>query len=211
MKKYLKWFLWVSLFIGIFSALGSIMAIEEPLETRLIDDMLISEANAVKLKNILSEVGITDYHTIIHDELLDNAHGLNEKGYRINTNEVKNVILYATEDFSFVKVKYANEVLFNDGKSSGKLASMILTDDQKADLKINTIEAVKQVLTFPDTAKFPLIDGWKYGIIEGESVVQGFVESENAFGQTLKVEFQAKYKANALTSLIVGDTEYIKK
>ena len=211
MKKYLKWFIGISCLYILFSSMAKIVEIPDPLEQRLQNDLLISQETALNLKNIFLEIGIDDYDTIINDPLLDNAHGLEENGYRLNTGKINNVIIYLHEELPFFKVKYANQVLYTDGKANGKLTDYMLTEERKTELQFATRNAVTQALMFPETAKFPLIDGWKYAIINEEEIVQGYVESENALKQTLKTEFQAKYKAGAMISLIVGDQEYIKK
>lgn len=211
MKKLYKYTLWLIFISIVFGGMATTLGIDETTEQRLQNDLLVSENFSVILSAAFEDVGISNYERIVHDPMLDNAHGFDEKGFRIKTPNVENVILYLKEDGNFIKIKYANTPLFADGKVLDKIDGMILTDDQKADLKINTMEVVKQVLAFPNTASFPLIDGWKYGIIDGESVVQGYVESENAYKQTIRTEFQAKYKSGALISLIVGDKEYVKK
>lgn len=206
--KFILWFLFISFVVG---GMASTLGIEETLEQRLQADLQVSESFSVILAAAFEDVGIENYERIIHDPLLDNAHELSEEGFRIKTPSADNVILYLKEEGNFIKIKYANAPLFADGKVLDKIENNVLSDDQKADLQMQTREIVKQLLAFPDTASFPLIDGWKYAIIDGESIVQGYVDSENAYKQSIRVEFQAKYKAGALTSLILDNKEYVKK
>lgn len=212
-NKYFKKFLIMMgvVFVTAFMIVGLaiVMIQPQPLENQLAKDLGLDITQATHVKNIMKEVGIEEYTSIIHDEGLDNAHKLGEKGYRMSAMGEKNIILYVTPDAKFVKVKFADKVLFASGSTSTSILGMVFTDKEKADYKTMTELTVKGILRSPSTADFPLLDGWKFGKIDGEVVVQGYVDAENALGAVVRSDFQAKYKAGAVISLIFDGKEYV--
>lgn len=69
--------------------------------------------------------------------------------------------------------------------------------------------AVKKLLNYPNTAKFPSISGWTFNIEDGIVVVQSTFTAKNAFNMESKSEFQVKFDPDAIISLIIDGQEYM--
>lgn len=70
--------------------------------------------------------------------------------------------------------------------------------------------AIKELLNYPDTAKFPAISGWAFEIEDGTIIVQSTVTAKNALNMESTSAFQAKFVSGSMTSLIMDGTEYVK-
>lgn len=164
---------------------------------------------ATQIDQILNQCGI-ELKDIEHDELLDNATGTNEKGYRISTNDIKNIILYLREDYSIYSIKYADNFLYDDNTVISQITDYYLTNEEKSKLEIQAESTIKSILKSPSTAKFPNILEWKFYKDKEKIVIQSYVDSENSFGATVRNEFQLTLtpdKSNII-SLIVDGEEY---
>lgn len=171
-----------------------------------------NEDKAVKVDSILKQCGI-EIKSINHDEGLDNATGVNEKGYRVSTGDGNNVILYLTEDDNVLSVKYANNLLYKDNKVVKKLSDYTLTLNEASDLQYKSQEMVKQILKAPSTAKFPNINNWAFSKNPKKIIIQSYVDSENSFGAMIRSEFQITLTSDGKTvsSFIFEGQEQIKQ
>lgn len=167
---------------------------------------------ANQIDEILKECGV-NIQDIIHEELLDNATGANEKGYRITSDGIKNIILYLREDNTVYSIKYANNFLYNNNTVMSNLSDYYLTDKEKSKLEINSEEMVRSMLKSPSTAKFPNILEWKFYRYKDKIVVQSYVDSQNSFGAMIRSEFQITLEPDktTVTSFIFDGQEYINK
>ena len=80
-----------------------------------------SPENGEQILSVFKEIGIDENVNIKHDELLDNAHFDGEKGYRLSTSEVSNIILYTKSDGSIHSIIYADKAIYADNKVVAKL------------------------------------------------------------------------------------------
>ena len=158
----------------------------------------------------LSSVGISEDVTIKHDDGLDNAHFKGEKGYRIDTQDASNVILYMNVNSTVNMIRYGDNTLFENGKTLNKLNDYIVTKDEMTDLQIRSQNALEPILKAPSTAKFPNILEWKFGKENGITIVQSYVDAQNGFGANIRSEFQLKIKNDKVISLILDGKEYIQ-
>ena len=83
-----------------------------------------------------------------------------------------------------------------------------MTSDERINAIATTRTIIENNLVAPRTAKFGPINAGK---IEGETIVQGYVDSQNSFGANVRSNFQAKYnKDGELKSLIIDGKEMLK-
>lgn len=172
----------------------------------------ISEEQEAAIVEILNNCGI-EIKTIVHDELLDDVNKDNETGYRVSTGDVNNIILYLNPDKTVNIIRYADNDLFEDGKTISSINDYIVTWDEASDLQISCQNAIKSILKSPSTAKFPNLTEWGFSKQDGEIIVQGYVDSQNSFGAELRSEFQFILSVDNKTvkSLIFDDEEMISK
>lgn len=208
MKKY---FLGVLLSYVLILAACSSGDSSKSVDGKLVKDLDITEEQATQFKDQLSQVGIENYISMEHDELLDNAHFEGEKGYRMKTKDASNIIIYTRADSTLFKVRYADVDLYADGEVKSSIKDLIITNDERTSLQISSQEAIKTLLKSPSTAKFPNITHWKFGKENGVTIVQSYVDAQNSFGAETRSEFQFKIKDSKVISLIMDGKEYMQQ
>lgn len=210
----------VFLIIGIFAVILCIATVFAVLnadelgatpEGKIANDLGISTEEAKKVLEVFKQVGIEDYSSLKHDELLDEAHKKGEKGYRLSTRDVNNVIIYLNSDNTLNQIRYADNNLYSKGKVKGKITDYTVTLNEASNIQYQVEEAIKTVLKSPSTAKFPSIKEWNFGKQNGVIIVQSYVDAQNSFGAMMRSEFQVKIKNNNIISLILDGKEYIKQ
>lgn len=81
----------------------------------------ISFEQADVVLEILDQCGVRTVTSIERDILLDDMQDQGEIGYRIATEDVKNVIMYLLEDGSVYSIRYADKDLYANGTVIAKL------------------------------------------------------------------------------------------
>lgn len=131
-------------------------------------------------------------------------------GYRIETREVKNVILYLNKDKTVNSVKYAGNFLYQNGKCIASLTDYIITTTEASKIQYNCQEAIKKILKSPSSAKFPPLSEWSMVKKAGDITVGSYVDADNSLGANLRKNFQFIIKADGtISSLIFDSQEYI--
>lgn len=161
----------------------------------------------VYFSNIVESCGFSDY-TLERDELLDDLDGEGTIDFRIKSGNANGIVY--VKDSVIQSVRYADNYLYKDGIVHHTLSEYIVTQDERRNLILNTQNVINIILKSPSTAKYPLFDEWKVGKIDGSTIVQGYVDSQNSFGATIRSEFQVTYKNDTVTSIIFDGEEYIK-
>ena len=161
-------------------------------------------------ETIYTQAGMTpEGEEAVKTALLDNAHFEGEKGYRISSGDTKNIILYTNTDGSVYQLKYADNILFENGAAVSSIHDYTFTIAEISNLQVACEDAVESVLVAPATAKFPNYTEWGFSKQNGEIIIQGYVDSENAFGATLRSTFQFTLNAsdNTVKSFIFDGQE----
>lgn len=160
-----------------------------------------------KALDILKQCEIYPIESIKHDEMLDDK-GI--KGYRLESRDVNNIILYMAESGLVSGIRWADNDFYKDGKVVSKITDYRLTLDEMTSIQIDCQDSIKSLLKVPSTAKFPGLNDWKLSKNKEEVIVQSYVDAENSFGAKIRSEFQFKIKDNQTTSLIFDGEEHIK-
>lgn len=130
--------------------------------------------------------------------------------YAVNVDSGDNLLMYVI-DKKIISVMLDGHLLYADGEYKAKLTDYVITIQAAAEYKIKSEELIKKLLKSPTSAKFPSITNWKIGKMNGETVIQSYVDADNSFGANLRSEFQIIInKNNEVKSLIFDGTEYIK-
>ena len=193
-----------------FGMIARVMS-QTPIETIYTQAGMTSEG-AEAVRAALTACDIESIDTISHDEMLDNAHFEGEKGYRISSGDTQNIILYTNSDGSVYQLKYADNILYENGAAVSSIKDYTFTIAEISSLQVACEDAVKSILTSPATAKFPNITEWGFSKQNGEIIIQGYVDSENAFGATLRSTFQFTLSAddNTVKSFIFDGQEMVQ-
>lgn len=167
------------------------------------------EANIIEEQ--LKECGAGDYDSLIHDELLDEAHKKGETGYRINIDGFE-VIMYINSKSKLYQLKYGDNYLYKKGKVVAKLEDYTFTVNEMTKWQLLCEDKVKSILKSPSTAKFPNITEWGFGKDKDTITIQGYVDSENGFGAELRSKFQfiVNKSDETIESFIFDGEELIK-
>lgn len=157
----------------------------------------------------MAQCGFEEIGDVNHDEMLDHD-GL--IGYRMTANNIKNIIVYTTQENQIVTLKYVDKVLCENGIPVDNIKNYTLTDSETNDLMYNTEQIIKSILKSPSTAKFPTILDYSFSKNKEEITVQAYVDSQNSFGAMIRSEFKVTYTPDgkSVTSVIVDGQEYYK-
>lgn len=180
-------------------------------ESKILNATGVTKEEAVKIYSILLECGIADITSIEADEGLNNMNEEGEKGYRVVSGNINNIILYLKADNTVSMIRYADNNLYFDGIASAKLSDLTFTIDEMSTLQIEAEKTVKNILKAPSTAKFPGLKEWGFAKQDGKIYIQGYVDSQNSFGAMLRSDFQITLNADdyTITSFIFDGEELI--
>lgn len=172
----------------------------------------VTKEQGEKIDVILAQCGLTNIKAIQHDELLDNIDFEGEKGYRVEANGIKNIILYLYADNVVYSIRYADRNLFLKGDSVATLGDYLLTEKEELQWIRFCKNGVNTVLKAPSTAKFAKDNNWAFKKEKNIVTIQGYVDSQNGFGAMVRSEFQFIVDANTDTiqSFIFDGEELIK-
>lgn len=85
-------------------------------ETKIKNEMNISEESAKNVYSILKDIGLEDFDKIKADsDGLDGFEGDGSKGYRIKTKENENIIIYLDSNNNVICIRYADEDYYRNG------------------------------------------------------------------------------------------------
>lgn len=197
--------------IGTISMSNTDIEYDDSPEALLAHKMEVSKEIATPINVALQSVGIDYVSSIEHDVLLDDAFGNDEIGYRVSTLNVDNIILYLNADSSVYQIKYAGNILFDNGESVKKIDDFYLTEQQKESIIVNVQEGVRKLLKSPSTAVFPNHNEWFVIKVDGVTTVQSYVDAQNSFGAMLRSEFVVTIEENTVVSLVFDGKEYMKQ
>lgn len=189
--------------------------------SKIVKVMGVDKTQAEEIVKVLDSVGVSNINEIARDDGLDDYYWNKgtDKGYRLaysgdDTNDVnRTVIVNIKEDGTVLAIKmakYNGTVLYENGQVKDNLKNYTMTDEDRYNYKSLAENLVKQVLKSPSTAKFPSFSEYKFGKSEGIVTVQGYVDSQNSFGATIRGEFQVKFDGETAISLIFEGKEYLK-
>lgn len=198
----------VSAFFGINAAKDQNNNAAVPAEYK---DSGISELGISAAADALNKCEIESVKSVTHDELLDNAYLDGEKGYRVASGSLNNIILYMNPDDSVHYIKYADNVLFEDGEVKASIKDFTFTSNEIAQLQTACQSTVKEILKSPSSAKFPNVNEWAFQKKDDEILIQSYVDSENSFGANLRSKFQFTINAsdNTVKSFIFDGEEML--
>lgn len=183
--------------------------------------MNVSIEQATEIEKVLDSVGVSNINEIARDEGLDDYYWNKgtDKGYRVafignDTNDVhKTVLVNISEDGKVLAIRlaiYDGSILYENGQVKDNIKNYMITDEEQVKYKNLAENLMKDILKSPSTAKFANISEYKFGKEKGIITVQGYVDSQNSFGATVRGQFQVKFDGETATSLIFEDKEYIK-
>ncbi len=180
-------------------------------QSLLVDQYNLSEEEVKNVINTINQCGYSDYFSnYFLSKGSDNNEIPGSQGFEINKND-KIIGFVDIKDNKVCLIQYSDKILYKDDAIQHTLSEYIITEDEKVSLINKTQEIIKAILKSPSTAKFPWNnDEWATGKQDGKTIVQGYVDSQNSFGATIRSEFQVTYTNDTVTSLILDGEEYIK-
>lgn len=176
-----------------------------PLE--IIENTLeISPEQSNPINDILSQCGIEDISSIEYKP------DLGRDGKKVYSVKFKNgEIAIHINDGILQEAYFLGYALYKDNAIESTISDYILTSEEKVDLQMMCQHTMEQILVSPSTAKYAPYGDWKYSKRKGIIMVQSYVDSQNAFGATIRSEFQFIIEDSVISSLIVNGEEYIKQ
>lgn len=199
--------------LSFFAIIGIIMsATMDSVKTGIAYYIDVTTEQGKEIDNTLKECGIEKLESAEHDELLDNANEEGETGYRLSTENAKNIILYLNSKKKVNSIKYGIHDLYKDDNVISSLKDYTITLREASDLQFMCQEKIKEILKSPSTAKFPNILEWPMSKDKNIVIVQSYVDSQNGFGAEVRSKFQFTIdtEANTINSLIFDGEELVK-
>lgn len=121
------------------------------------------------------------------------------------------IVIWVTNETKSIEAIYFHDYdIYVDGEVIGQITDYYVNKENRDKYRVSAQMAILEILQQPDTAKFPAISGWAFGVDEGISIVQSSVTAKNALGAEITSKFQAKFNGEGnIISLILDGTEYI--
>lgn len=176
-----------------------------PLE--IIENTLeISPEQSNSINDILTQCGIENISSIQYKP------DLGHDGKKVYSVKFKNgEIAIHINDGVLQEAYFLGHALYKDNTIESTISDYILTSEEKVDLQMMCQHTMEQILVSPSTAKYAPYGDWKYSKRKGTIMVQSYVDSQNAFGATVRSEFQFIIEDSVISSLIVNGEEYIQQ
>lgn len=210
-KEKMKWWVVPLAVLIFFIFSGVVYATIGNNESRFKVETKLSTQQVKDIIAILNQCGIKEGATLDHDASLDNKNEAGEKGYIINQNNARGIILYIDKSGKASSLKWGENILFSDGKVIAKLSDFILSDEEKSYLKVTCQDlfiasANKRNLT----VKYPPISEWIFDKNKERIIVEFDAEFSNGLGGKATGRLQVTFTADKsdVTSLKLDGKEY---
>jgi len=104
--------------------------------------------------------------------------------------------VYANQDntIASIRIGLMGITLYNEGFTPLNANDYIVDDSIATQLSTKIQMYVKQYLNYPETAEFPILDGWGYSRVKDVYGVSGYVKAKNAFGVEDRVQFAGQFR-----------------
>lgn len=120
------------------------------------------------------------------------------------------VVWVNNESKAIESIHFHSQDIYMNGEVLSPITAYYVNSEDRDNYRVTSQLAVKQLLNYPDTAKFPAISGWAFGIEDEIVIVQSTVTAKNAFDVESTSAFQIKFSSGNIISLILDGTEYIQ-
>lgn len=108
-------------------------------------------------------------------------------------------------------IYYGDYDIYVNGSVIAQITDYYIDSTERDEYRLMAQMAVNQVLSFPDTAKYPSIGKWKFGVEDETTIVQSTVTAKNALNAEIEMKFQVKFNGETVVSLILDGKEYVTK
>lgn len=121
------------------------------------------------------------------------------------------IIVWVTDETKTVEsIYFQDQDIYLNGAVVAPITDFYVNSTDRDNYRVAAQLAMNQILNYPDTAKYPAISGWRFGIEEGIVIVQSSVTSQNALGVEATIDFQVKFDNGEIISLVFEGKEYIQ-
>ena len=87
-------------------------------------------------------------------------------------------------------IHFHSQDIYLNGEVISPITTYYVNSEDRDKYRTTSQLAIKQLLNYPDTAKFPAISGWAFGIEDDIVIVQSTVTAKNAFDMESTSTFQ---------------------
>ncbi|MDE6261569.1 MAG: hypothetical protein K2M42_12080 [Oscillospiraceae bacterium] len=122
------------------------------------------------------------------------------------------IVVWVTDETKTVEsIYFKDHDIYLDGAVVAQITDFYVNSTDRDNYRVAAQLAVNQLLNYPDTAKYPAISGWVFGIEDNIVIVQSSVKAKNAFNMEDNLSFQVKFESGNIISLILDGKEYISQ
>lgn len=222
----------ILIIVGVFIVIMALISIakeeREKLEKEIVENNVIDISNSENTVEVKKEVEQSelmknmtkailaiqlDEKAVKDIEKMEDWNGGSRYTFLYNGNRF---YVYANEDNTIASISLGllNKTdLYREGFAPLNANDYIVDNGIATELQVKIQSHVKAHLNYPETADFPLLDGWGYSRAKDVYAVSGYVEAKNAFGVEGKVNFYGEFQISGnsykLVYLIVDGTKRV--
>lgn len=187
---------------------------DEMEKSLLAETMELSDLQEQDMLEIFDACGIVEIKEVTQFQA-----GTEHTSYHVRDEETNhyqgmggNIVVWVSNNSKTIEAIYFNDQdIYVDGIVVAPVSDYYVSSAQRDQYRVDVQFLVKEVLNYPDTAKFGSASAWAFGVKDGYDVIQSSVTAQNAFGVESTENFQVKVdrSTGTVVSFIMGGTEYI--
>lgn len=184
-----------------------------PPKSKLAKEMNLDKQQEAAMKETFTKCGIDE---IVSVKKCQN--GETRTSYYIQDKEVAAysgmngiIVVFVNDATKAVEeVYFKDNDIFKDGEVIAPITNYYVNSKDRDQYRIMIQNTINKMLKVPDSAKYPPIGGWAFGMEDDIVIVQSSVTAKNAFNAEIKHPFQVKFQNKRPISFIIDGKEYME-
>ena len=178
-------------------------------DTLLGETMELSEKQEKAVLAVLESCGFDE---IVEVEELptagkNQAYAIRDKALERYTEGENAVIKVNEESKEVATISFRSHDLYANGEVLSQLSELYLNAEDRDELMVAALDAVKGRLDLPETAVFPSRSNWHYTEDGGQVIVSAVVTAKNTSGVNTEFPFEVVFEGKKVLSVTLGGAE----
>lgn len=121
------------------------------------------------------------------------------------------IVVYINNDTKAVEqIYFKDNDIFLNGQAIAPITNFYVNSKDREQYRLAIQTAINKMLKVPDSAKYPPMGEWAFGMEDDVVIVQSRVTAKNAFNVEIKHPFQVKFQNKRPISFIIDGKEYME-
>lgn len=156
---------------------------------------------------LLLECGIEKINTIEEFQSGDTRTSYHAGGSNVDYR----IVLWITDELKEIDaIYYGDYTIYENGELVNNIMEFQMTSEEKATYELMIKKIIEDSLVSPSTAKYAKHSEWKYHKNFESYIIESYLDSQNAFGATVRTDFQFTFKNRTPVSIIINGEEQMK-